>query len=495
MYKHISDDHVFVVYGTSGSYSLAAAEAAGEPLSPDYITDFGLLIGKIVAPQVGGSFTTVQMVTSFVFTATSVSDHTALGNLPWTASGHTGTASTIAGFEGAGAASEYTTTGSGTVLVLATSPTLVTPALGTPSAAILTNATGLPVSTGISGLGANIATWLATPSSSNLADALTDETGSGLAVFGTSPTFETSVIGNYLTASEILGTDGSKGIVSLPVATYPSLAELAYVKGVTSAIQTQIDAKGAHAGQVWTGVQDFGGATSTELVNDAAPTTDATGEIALDTIITDHQPLWQYHDGGENMTMIAIDTAELPATDNEIIKYDAATDKFVLEADAGSGGGFAWQLEPKSAKLPSSNPMGIDAGNNQWRGLFDDTTDECARWQGIATPYNGGALTAEIAYTLETTSTSDVVEFEVYVMAVTSADAADVDTDSFDTVNNFSSGSVSTTAGYLNVLSGTLTNKDSVAEDDLIIIKVCRDADATDTTVDDVELRGVVIYE
>ncbi len=90
-----------------------------------------------------------------------------------------------------------------------------------------------------------------------------------------------------------------------------------------------------------TGAMDFGGATSTELVNAAAPTTNATGEIALDTTIVDHQPLWQYFDGGENMTVIAIDTAQLPAQDNEIVKYDAATDKFVLEADA-SAGSTAW---------------------------------------------------------------------------------------------------------------------------------------------------------
>jgi len=88
-------------------------------------------------------------------------------------------------------------------------------------------------------------------------------------------------------------------------------------------------------GDVYTGVHDFGGADSFEVVNSATPTTDATGEIALDTTITDHQPLVQYYDGAENMTVIAIDTAELPATDNEIIKYDAALDKFVLEADAG----------------------------------------------------------------------------------------------------------------------------------------------------------------
>jgi hypothetical protein len=78
--------------------------------------------------------------------------------------------------------------------------TLVAPVLGTPASGALTNCTGLPVATGLSGLGAgmatflasvlgaNVATFLATPSSANLAGALTDETGSGAAVFGTAPT-------------------------------------------------------------------------------------------------------------------------------------------------------------------------------------------------------------------------------------------------------------------------------------------------------------------
>jgi len=73
-------------------------------------------------------------------------------------------------------ANSNTTTGTAN-LVRSTSPILVTPALGTPASGTLTNCTGLPVSSGISGLAANIATFLATPSSANLAAALTDETG------------------------------------------------------------------------------------------------------------------------------------------------------------------------------------------------------------------------------------------------------------------------------------------------------------------------------
>lgn len=48
--------------------------------------------------------------------------------------------------------------------------------------------------TGITSFGSGVATWLGTPSSSNLAAAVTDETGSGALVFGTSPTITTPII-------------------------------------------------------------------------------------------------------------------------------------------------------------------------------------------------------------------------------------------------------------------------------------------------------------
>jgi len=81
---------------------------------------------------------------------------------------------------------------------------------GTPTSITLTNATGLPVSTGITGLATGIATWLATPSSANLASALTDETGSGAAVFGTTPTFTTSIIDPL-----VVGSTSANGTLTL----------------------------------------------------------------------------------------------------------------------------------------------------------------------------------------------------------------------------------------------------------------------------------------
>jgi len=85
-------------------------------------------------------------------------------------------------------------TGTG-VLVFNNTPTLITPILGTPTSGVLTNCTGLPVTTGISGMGANVAAFLATPSSANLAAALTDETGTGANVFANTPTLVTPILG------------------------------------------------------------------------------------------------------------------------------------------------------------------------------------------------------------------------------------------------------------------------------------------------------------
>jgi hypothetical protein len=176
-------------------------------------------------------------------------------------------------------------TGTGAA-VFATSPALTTPNLGTPSAATLTNATGLPVATGISGLGTGVATFLATPSSANLASAVTDETGSGALVFGTSPALTTPNLGtpSAVTLTNATGLPVATGISGLAagIATFlatPSSANLAtaLTDETGTAGSVVFSASPTFTGTItaaaanYSGTITFGTGTITGLTNKASP--------------------------------------------------------------------------------------------------------------------------------------------------------------------------------------------------------------------------------
>jgi hypothetical protein len=100
--------------------------------------------------------------------------------------------------------------GSGKTLTVAGTLTVTgSAALGTPSSVTLTNATGLPISTGVSGLGSGIATFLATPSSANLASAVTDETGTGALVFASSPSIASPSVSGTAAFSGTMSATGN----------------------------------------------------------------------------------------------------------------------------------------------------------------------------------------------------------------------------------------------------------------------------------------------
>ena len=95
--------------------------------------------------------------------------------------------------------------------------------LNTPASATLTNATGLPISTGVSGLGTGVATFLATPSSANLLAAVTNETGTGALVFATSPTLTTPISATLTSPAAtnltLAGGTGNTSIILTPSGT------------------------------------------------------------------------------------------------------------------------------------------------------------------------------------------------------------------------------------------------------------------------------------
>jgi hypothetical protein len=91
---------------------------------------------------------------------------------------------------------------------------------------LTTQVTGtLPVAnggTGITSLGAGVATFLGTPTSANLAAAVTNETGTGALVFGTSPTLTTPTITGGTVNPTTLQENGSPVVVQTDIGTAPN---------------------------------------------------------------------------------------------------------------------------------------------------------------------------------------------------------------------------------------------------------------------------------
>ena len=206
-----------------------------------------------------------------------------------------------------------------------TSPTLTTPALGTPSSGTLTNVTGLPISTGVSGLGTGVATFLATPSSANLAAALTDEAGSGTVAFTTSPTFVTPTLG-VATATSVNGT------------TIPSSKTLVVTTDTLAvhAATTSAELAGVISDETGTGALVFantptlvtpniGAATGTSLVLSGDLTVNGTTTTINSTEITVDD---------KNLTLGSVATPTDAGADGGGITLKGATDKTFSWIDA-----------------------------------------------------------------------------------------------------------------------------------------------------------------
>ena len=90
-----------------------------------------------------------------------------------------------------------------------------------------------------------------------------------------------------------------------------------------------------HAGDIATGVHDFGGATSFEIPNSATPTLDVAGKIAYDTTVTGLTNGCLSYFGGDVRYVIDLDT--LPTNDAYVVAYNATGDKFYMKQDTFSG--------------------------------------------------------------------------------------------------------------------------------------------------------------
>ena len=131
----------------------------------------------------------------------------------------------------------------------------------------------------------------------------------------------------------------------------------------------------------------------------------------------------------------------------------------------------------------------ISGGDGAWKLLFATDSTESGLWQFRMPSNYASALVAKLVYSM-TTATADKVDLEVEVMAV--ANGEDIDTASFDSVNEVAGGTtVPGTAGFSDDISIALANADSVAAGELVLVRVNRDHDdADDTAAGDLELTG-----
>jgi len=249
--------------------------------------------------------------TDYVKVASSVADGVttlSFGSTGLTPATATSGAVTVAGTLAVanGGTGVTTSTGSGNV-VLSTSPTLVTPALGTPSSGTLTNATGLPLTTGVTGIlpVANGGTATATPSI---------VAGTNVTVSGTWPnqTINATASGT-VTAVSVVSANGLAGTSSGGAT--PALTLSTSITGVLKGNGTALSAATAGTDYVapgtattFTATQTFSGTSSATgiVLNDAAEVTTVSATAATGTInydITTQSVLYYTSNASANWTV------------------------------------------------------------------------------------------------------------------------------------------------------------------------------------------------
>jgi hypothetical protein len=212
-----SIDNRFVwVSSEAVAKKVAASGITGSTLASNVVTSSLTTVGTLGSLAVSGNVTiggdfTVNGTTTTINTATlNVSDNIIVLN-----NDVTGSPTENAGIEVERGTStnvlirwnettdvwELTNDGAAysTIATVSGSESLTNKKLGSLTTNGLVTTSGGDGTLSVTTLGANVATFLSTPSSANLASAITDETGSGALVFGTSPAITSPAITTSLT--------------------------------------------------------------------------------------------------------------------------------------------------------------------------------------------------------------------------------------------------------------------------------------------------------
>lgn len=217
-----------------------------------------------------------------------------------------------------------------------------------------------------------------------------------------------------LTASEIVISDGSGFISSAAVATYPSLTELTYVKGVTSAIQTQLNTKGTLSNVVEDTTPQLGGSLD---VNSQKIVSTSNGNIDIEPNGTGNVLLG-------NFTFDADQTVGA-GQDNYVMTYDNGTGLVSLEAQAGGGDALTTNPLSQFAATTSSQLAGV-ISDETGSGALVFATSPTLVTPALGTPSSGnlGSCTAypgDSSLTTVGTVTSGNVDAVVSASSTTTA--------------------------------------------------------------------------
>ena len=139
---------------------------------------------------------------------------------------------------------------------------------------------------------------------------------------------------------------------------------------------------------------------------------------------------------------------------------------------------------PFAAEFPATNFPQLLLSNRRPVLAFDGATDEACFFTGLAPQGLTGAITVVITYAAAS-ATTGTCRFEALLEAITDGDATDTDAaTSFDATNS-NGAAVPATAGYIDQISITMTNADSLTAGDYFRLQLNRDANGT-TGTDDV---------
>jgi len=127
---------------------------------------------------------------------------------------------------------------------------------------------------------------------------------------------------------------------------------------------------------------------------------------------------------------------------------------------------------------------------------FDAATEETAFWKFVAAEYASGNLTLDIFWYADTATADDVIWGAAISVITANTDTQDIETDAFATANTVTDTHLETTGQRLHKATITISNLDSLADGDHVVIKIYRDADdaGDDMTGDAIMTLAVLSY-